>query len=175
MSNISMSKNNLFFESLSFFYLYNGSVEFDNFIYLFCDKKGELNYQSSFEQILKSIFGFVPKEFLDCDNSVITLINILNNSERFETVTVKPIYSVTDFDVELSEILKSFPSIIMEYFKNVFKEQSKNTSLDNLELYGLKKELDETKDEIFKSNCQWRYNCSGWQSFWEYIEKHFNL
>ena len=153
-----MSKNNLFLESLPFFYLYNGSVEFDNFIYLFYDKKGELNYQSSFEQILKSIFGFVPKELLDCDNSVIILI-----------------YGVTDFDVELSEILKSFPSIIMEYFKNVLKEQSKNTSLDNLELYGLKKELDETKDEIFKSNCQWRYNCSGWQSFWEYIEKHFNL
>ena len=169
-----MSDKNLFSESLPFFYLYNGAIESDNFVYLFYDKKGELNYQCSFEQILESIFGFVPKEFLQC-NSTITLINILDNSERFETVTVKPIYGVIDFDVELSEILKSFPPIIMEYFKNVLKEQDKNTSLDNLELYNLKKELEEIKNEIFKSNCQLRYKYSGWQSFWEYVEEHFNL
>ena len=173
MTNISMN-NNLFLESLPFFYLYNGDIESDNFVYLFYDKKGELNYQCSFEQILESIFGFVPKEFLKC-NSTITLIDILDASERFETVTVKPIYGVTDFDVELEETLKTFPLIIVDYFKNVLKEQDKNTSLDNLELYSLKKELEETKDEIFKSNCQWRYNYSGWQSFWEYVEKHFNL
>lgn len=169
-----MSDKNLFWKNLPFFYLYNGSIEYDNFVYLFYDKKGELDYQCSYEQILESIFGFVPKEFLSC-NSELTLINILDNSERFETVTVKQIYGVTDFDVELSEILKTFPYIILEYYKNVLKGQAKNTSLYKLELYNLKKELDDTKDEIFKSNCQWRYNCSGWDSFWEYVKNYFNL
>ena len=75
-----------------FVYLCDGIEEHDNLVYLFYDKNEELNLMSSDEQIFESVFGFVPKEFMNPYSYTTTfLVNVLETSNRFERVKVYPI------------------------------------------------------------------------------------
>ena len=82
--------NNLV-KNFPFIYLCDGRMEYDNFVYLFYDKKEKLNVMSSEEQIFESIFGFVPKEFLN-NYTTSFMANVLFNYERFELVKQYPEY-----------------------------------------------------------------------------------
>ena len=134
-----------------FVYLCEGREEYDNFVYLFYDKNEKLNMLSSDEEIFESIFGFVPKEFLNPYNYTTTfLVNVLETSNRFERVKVYPIYGTIDFDVELEEVLKKFPNDVLKYYTGIIhdrdakkeKQDSKDQRIDCLE-----DELKELKDE----------------------------
>lgn len=70
-------------KNFPFVYLCDGREGYDNFVCLFYDKKEGLNFMSSDEQIIASIFGFVPKEFLN-NYTTSFFVNLLENSERFE-------------------------------------------------------------------------------------------
>ena len=157
-----------------FVYLCDGIEEHDNLVYLFYDKKEKLNLMSSDEQIFESIFGFVPKEFLNPYSYTTTfLVNVLETSNRFERVKVYPINGEIDFDVALEEVLKKLPNDILKYYTDVIhdrdakkeKQDSKDRRIDCLE-----EELKEVKDEFFKFKCQMKYELSGWEDFCEFIK-----
>lgn len=155
-----------------FVYLCDGKAEYDNFVSLFYDKKEELNFMSSYEEIIESIFGFVPKEFLISEYTTSFLVDILNSSERFERVKIYPIYGDIDFDVELEEVLKKLPNDIIKYYTNIIhdkklkknKQDDKDRRIDYLE-----EELNEVKEEFFKFKCQIKYKLSGWEGFCKFI------
>ena len=159
-------------KNFPFVYLYDGKEEYDNFVYLFYDKKEELNLTSSSEEIFESIFGFVPTEFLKSEYIIPILVNILETSERFERVKVYPIYRTIDFDVELGEVLKKLPNDILKYYTSIIhdretkkkKQNSKDRRIDFLE-----EELKEVKDELYKFKCQMKYELSGWEGFCKFI------
>lgn len=156
-----------------FVYLCDGRDEYDNFVYLFYDKNEKLNFLSSDEEIFESIFGFVPKEFLTVEYTTSFLVNVLEDSERFERVKVYPIYGNIDFDVELEEVLKQLPNDILKYYTDIIhdrdvkkgKQDSKDRRIDCLE-----EELKEVKDEFFKFKCQMKYELLGWDKFCEFIK-----
>ena len=164
--------NNLV-KDFPFVYLCDGIEEHDNLVYLFYDKNEKLNLMSSDEQIFESIFGFVPKEFLNPYSYTTTfLVNVLETSNRFERVKVYPIDGVIDFDVALEEVLKKLPNDILKYYTDVIhdrdakkeKQDSKDRRIDCLE-----EELKEVKDELFKFKCQMKYELSGWEGFCKFI------
>ena len=169
--------NNLV-KNFPFVYLCESREYYDNFVCLYYDKKEELNLMSSDKEIFESIFGFVPKEFLNSEYTTSFIINLLESSERFERVSEYPIYGDIDFDVELNEILKKLPNDILKYYTDIIhnrgikkeKQDYKDRKIDYLE-----EELNKTKDELFKFKCQSIYERSGWQSFYEYIKTHFDL
>ena len=157
-----------------FVYLCDGIEEHDNLVYLFYDKNEELNLMSSDEQIFESVFGFVPKEFMNPYSYTTTfLVNVLETSNRFERVKVYPINGEIDFDVALEEVLKKLPNDILKYYTDVIhdrdakkeKQDSKDRRIDSLE-----EELKEVKDEFFKFKCQLKYELSGWDKFCEFIK-----
>ena len=157
-----------------FVYLCDGRELYDNFVYLFYDKNEKLNILSSDEEIFESVFGFVPKEFMNPYNYTTTfLVNVLETSNRFERVKVYPIYGTIDFDVELDEVLKKLPNDILKYYTGIIhdrdvkkgKQDSKDRRIDSLE-----EELKEVKDEFFKLKCQMKYEISGWDEFCEFIK-----
>ena len=163
--------NNLV-KDFPFVYLCDGIEEHDNLVYLFYDKNEKLNLMSSDEQIFESIFGFVPKEFLNPYSYTTTfLVNVLETSNRFERVKVYPIDGVIDFDVALEEVLKKLPNDILKYYTDVIhdrdakkeKQDSKDRRIDCLE-----EELKEVKDEFFKFKCQMKYELLGWDKFCEF-------
>ena len=165
--------NNLV-KDFPFVYLCDGIEEHDNLVYLFYDKNEKLNLMSSDEQIFESIFGFVPKEFLNPYSYTTTfLVNVLETSNRFERVKVYPIDGVIDFDVALEEVLKKLPNDILKYYTDVIhdrdakkeKQDSKDRRIDCLE-----EELKEVKDELFKFKCQMKYELSGWEDFCKFIK-----
>ena len=157
-----------------FVYLCDGIEEHDNLVYLFYDKNEELNLMSSDEQIFESVFGFVPKEFMNPYSYTTTfLVNVLETSNRFERVKVYPINGEIDFDVALEEVLKKLLNDILKYYTDVIhdrdakkeKQDSKDRRIDCLE-----EELKEVKDEFFKFKCQMKYELSGWEDFCEFIK-----
>ena len=157
-----------------FVYLCDGIEEHDNLVYLFYDKNEELNLMSSDEQIFESVFGFVPKEFMNPYSYTTTfLVNVLETSNRFERVKVYPINGEIDFDVALEEVLKKLPNDILKYYTDVIhdrdakkeKQDSKDRRIDCLE-----EELTEVKDEFFKFKCQMKYELSGWDEFCKFIK-----
>ena len=156
-----------------FVYLCAGRELYDNFVYLFYDKNEKLNILSSDEEIFESVFGFVPKEFMNPYNYTTTfLVNVLETSNRFERVKVYPIYGTIDFDVELDEVLKKLPNDILKYYTDIIhdrdekkeKQDSKDRRIDCLE-----EEVREVKDELFKFKCQMKYELSGWEGFCKFI------
>ena len=157
-----------------FVYLCDGIEEHDNLVYLFYDKNEELNLMSSDEQIFESVFGFVPKEFMNPYSYTTTfLVNVLETSNRFERVKVYPINGEIDFDVALEEVLKKLSNDILKYYTDVIhdrdakkeKQDSKDRRIDCLE-----EELKEVKDEFFKFKCQMKYELSGWEDFCKFIK-----
>ena len=147
-------------------------MEYDNYVYLFYDKKEELNTMSSYEEIIESIFGFVPKEILRSEYTTSFLVEILDSSERFERVKVYPIYGDIDFDVELEEVLKKLPNDIIKYYTDIIhdREPKKNKQDDkDRRIDYLEEELNEVKEEFFKFKCQIKYELSGWDGFCEFI------
>ena len=157
-----------------FVYLCDGIVEHDNFVYLFYDKNEKLNLLSSDEEIFESIFGFVPKEFMNPYSYTTSfLVNVLETSDRFERVKVYPIDGDIDFDVELEEVLKKLPNDILKYYTDIIhgrdtkkdKQDSKDRRIDCLE-----EELKDVKDELFKFKCQMKYELSGWEEFCKFIK-----
>ena len=157
-----------------FVYLCDGREEYDNYVYLFYDKNEKLNLSSSDEEIFESVFGFVPKEFINPYSYTTTfLVNVLETSNRFERVKVYPIYGTIDFDVELEEVLKKLPNDILKYYTDIIhgrdakkeKQDSKDRRIDSLE-----EELKDVKDEFFKFKCQMKYELSGWDKFCEFIK-----
>ena len=157
-----------------FVYLCHGIEEHDNLVYLFYDKNEELNLMSSDEQIFESVFGFVPKEFMNPYSYTTTfLVNVLETSNRFQRVKVYPINGEIDFDVALEEVLKKLPNDILKYYTDVIhdrdakkeKQDSKDRRIDCLE-----EELKEVKDEFFKFKCQMKYELSGWEDFCKFIK-----
>ena len=78
--------NNLV-KDFPFVYICDGREECDNFVYLFYDKKEELDLTSSDDEIFESVFGFLPKEFISPNSYTSAfLVNVLETSERFERV-----------------------------------------------------------------------------------------
>lgn len=163
-------------KNFPFVYLCDGKAEYDDYVYLFYDKKEELNLTSSSEEIFESIFGFVPKEFLKSEYIIPILVNILESSERFEivkTYLIDVVDGVDDYDVELDEVLKKLPNDILKYYTDVIhnrdtkkeKQDSKDRRIDCLE-----EELKEVKDELFKFKCQLKYEVSGWEEFCKFIK-----
>lgn len=163
-------------KNFPFVYLCDGKAEYDDYVYLFYDKKEELNLTSSSEEIFESIFGFVPKEFLKSEYIIPILVNILESSERFEivkTYLIDVVDGVDDYDVELDEVLKKLPNDILKYYTDVIhnrdtkkeKQDSKDRRIDCLE-----EELKEVKDEFFKFKCQMKYEVSGWEEFCKFIK-----
>ena len=157
-----------------FVYLCDGIEEHDNLVYLFYDKNEELNLMSSDEQIFESVFGFVPKEFMNPYSYTTSfLVNVLETSNRFERVKMYPIYGTIDFDVELDEVLKKLPNDILKYYTDIIhgrdtkkeKQDFKDQRIDCLE-----EELKEVKDEFFKFKCQMKYELSGWDEFCKFIK-----
>lgn len=163
--------NNLV-KDFPFVYLCDGKEEYDNFVYLFYDKREKLNVMSSDVEIFESIFGFVPKEFSSSDYTTSFLVNLLEGSERFEKVAQYPIYGTVDFDMELEEVLKKLPNDILKYYTDIIngrdakkdKQDSKDRRIDCLE-----EEMKEVKDEFFKFKCQMKYELSRWKSFCDFI------
>lgn len=162
-------------KNFPFVYVWDGKVEYDNYVCLYYDKKEELTITSSYEEIFESIFGFVPKEFLESEYSALFLANILDISERFERVKeylIDPIDGIDDFDVELDETLKKLPNDIINYYTDIIhnrdtkkkKQNSKDRRIDFLE-----EELKEVKDELYKFKCQMKYELSGWEGFCKFI------
>ena len=165
--------NNLV-KDFPFVYVCDGRELYDDFLYLFYDKKEELTLTSSDDEIFVSIFGFLPKEFMNPNSYTSAfLVNVLETSERFERVKVYPIYGTNDFDVDLDEVLKKLPNDILKYYTDVIhnrdtkkeKQDSKDRRIDCLE-----EELKEVKDEFFKFKCQMKYEISGWDKFCEFIK-----
>lgn len=164
--------NNLV-KNFPFIYLCDGRMEYDNFIYLFYDKKEKLNVMSSEEQIFESIFGFVPKEFLN-NYTTSFMANVLFNSERFELVKQYPIYGHFDFDMEREAVMKRLPNDIIKYYVDIIHnretkkmtQDSKDIKIDKLE-----KEINEVKEEFFKFKCKSKYELSGWKGFCEFIKQ----
>ena len=161
-------------KNFPFVYLCDGREEYDNFVYLFYDKNEKLNLLSSDEEIFESVFGFVPKEFMNPYSYTTSfLVNVLETSDRFERVKVYPIYGTIDFDVELDEILKKLPNDILKYYTDIIhdrdvkkgKQDSKDRRIDCLE-----EEVKEVKEEFFKFKCQMTYELSGWGRFCELIK-----
>ena len=161
-------------KNFPFVYLCDGRELYDNFVYLFYDKNEKLNLLSSDEEIFESVFGFVPKEFMNPYSYTTSfLVNVLETSNRFERVKVYPIYGTIDFDVELEEILKKLPNDILKYYTDIIhdrdakkeKQDSKDRRIDSLE-----NELKEVKDEFFKFKCQLKYELLGWDKFCEFIK-----
>ena len=163
-------------KNFPFVYLCDGKAEYDDYVYLFYDKKEELNLTSSSEEIFESIFGFVPKEFLKSESIIPILVNILESSERFEivkTYLIDVVDGVDDYDVELDEVLKKLPNDILKYYTDVIhnrdtkkeKQDSKDRRIDCLE-----EELKEVKDGFFKFKCQMKYEVSGWEEFCKFIK-----
>ena len=157
-----------------FVYVFDGREWYDNFLYLFYDKKEELTLTSSDDEIFVSIFGFLPKEFMNPNSYTSAfLVNVLETSERFERVKVYPIYGTNNFDVDLDEVLKKLPNDILKYYTDVIhnrdtkkeKQDSKDRRIDCLE-----EELKEVKDEFFKFKCQMKYELSGWEEFCKFIK-----
>ena len=149
--------NNLV-KNFPFVYLCESREYYDNFVCLYYDKKEELNLMSSNKEIFESIFGFLPKEFMNPNSYTSAfLVNVLETSERFERVKVYPIYGTNNFDVDLDEVLKKLPNDILKYYTDVIhnrgikkdKQDSKDRRIDYLE-----EELNKTKDELFKDKCQ---------------------
>lgn len=162
-------------KNFPFVYVWDGKQEYDDYVYLYYDKKEELTTMSSYKEIFESIFGFVPKEFLESEYIALFLVNILDTSERFERVKeylIDPIDGVDDFDVELDETLKKLPNDIIEYYTGIInnrdtkkkKQNSKDRRIDFLE-----EELKEVKDELYKFKCQMKYELSGWEGFCKFI------
>ena len=161
-------------KNFPFVYLCEGREEYDNFVYLFYDKKEELTLTSSDDEIFVSIFGFLPKEFMNPNSYTSAfLVNVLETSERFERVKVYPIYGTNNFDVDLDEVLKKLPNDILKYYTDVIhnrdtkkeKQDSKDRRIDCLE-----EELKEVKDEFFKFKCQMKYELSGREDFCKFIK-----
>ena len=160
-------------KNFPFVYLCDGKAEYDDYVYLFYDKNEKLNLLSSDEEIFESVFGFVPKEFMNpYSYTTFFLVNVLETSNRFERVKVYPIYGTIDFDVELEEVLKKFPNDVLKYYTGIIhdrdakkeKQDSKDRRIDCLE-----EELKEVKDEFFKFKCQMKYELSGWEGFCKFI------
>ena len=164
-------------KNFPFVYVWDGKVEYDNYVCLYYDKKEELTTMSSYEEIFESIFGFVPKEFLESEYITSFLVNILDTSARFERVKdylIDPIDGVDDFDVELEETLKKLPNDIINYYTNIIhnrdtnKKKKKQDDKDRRINY-LEEELKEVKDELYKFKCQMKYELSGWEGFCKFI------
>ena len=156
-----------------FVYLCDGREEYDNFVYLFYDKNEKLNLFSSDEEIFESVFGFVPKEFMNPYSYTTTfLVNVLETSNRFERVKVYPINGEIDFDVALEEVLKKLPNDIIEYYTNVIHDRDvkkENQDDKDRRIDYLEEEVKEVKDELFKFKCQMKYELSGWEGFCKFI------
>ena len=165
--------NNLV-KDFPFVYLWDGKVEYDNYVCLYYDKKEELTVMSSYEEIFESIFGFVPKEFLENEYSALFLANILDTSERFERVKeylIDPIDGVDDFDVELDEVLKKLPNDIIKYYTDIIYNRDTKENQDDKDrrIDCLEEEVKEVKEELFKFKCQMKYALSGWEGFCKFI------
>ena len=165
--------NNLV-KDFPFVYLWDGKVEYDNYVCLYYDKKEELTVMSSYEEIFESIFGFVPKEFLENEYSALFLANILDTSERFERVKeylIDPIDGVDDFDVELDEVLKKLPNDIIKYYTDIIYNRDTKENQDDKDrrIDCLEEEVKEVKEELFKFKCQMKYELSGWEGFCKFI------
>ena len=159
-------------KNFPFVYLCDGKAEYDNFVSLFYDKKEELNFMSSYEEIIESIFGFVPKEFLISEYSTCFLVDILDTSERFERVKVYPIYGNIDFDVELEEVLKKLPNDIIKYYTDIIHNRDTKENQDDKDrkIDYLEKEINEVKEDFFKFKCKLKYELSGWDEFCKFIK-----
>lgn len=157
-----------------FVYICDGREECDNFVYLFYDKKEELNLTSSDDEIFESVFGFLPKEFLSPNSYTSAfLVNVLETSERFERVKMYPIYGTNDFDVELDEVLKKLPNEIFNYYNSVIHDRDnkkENQDSKDRRIDCLEEEVKEVKEEFFKFKCQMTYELSGWGRFCELIK-----
>lgn len=165
--------NNLV-KDFPFVYICDGREECDNFVYLFYDKKEELNLTSSDDEIFESVFGFLPKEFISPNSYTSAfLVNVLETSERFERVKMYPIYGTNDFDVELDEVLKKLPNEIFNYYNSVihYRDNKKeNQDYKDRRIDCLEEEVKEAKEEFFKFKCQMTYELSGWGRFCELIK-----
>ena len=157
-----------------FVYVCDGREWYDNFVYLFYDKKEELNIASSDDEIFESIFGFLPKEFSNPNSYTSAfLVNVMETSERFERVKVYPIYGTNDFDVELDEVLKKLPNEIFNYYNSVIHDRDnkkENQDSKDRRIDCLEEEVKEVKEEFFKFKCQMTYELSGWGRFCELIK-----
>ena len=161
-------------KNFPFVYLCDGKSEYDDYVYLFYDKNEELNLTSSSEEIFESIFGFVPKEFLQSEYIIPILVNILETSERFERVKeylVDAVDGFDDYDVELDEVLKKLPNDIIEYYTDIIHNRDKKENQDDKDrrIDYLEEEVKEVKDELFKFKCQMKYELSGWEGFCKFI------
>lgn len=165
--------NNLV-KDFPFVYICDGREECDNFVYLFYDKKEELNLTSSDDEIFESVFGFLPKEFISPNSYTSAfLVNVLETSERFERVKMYPIYGTNDFDVELDEVLKKLPNEIFNYYNSVIHDRDnkkENQDSKDRRIDCLEEEVKEVKEEFFKFKCQMTYELSGWGRFCELIK-----
>ena len=162
-------------KNFPFVYVCDGKVEYDNYVYLFYDKKEELTTMSSSEEIFESIFGFVPKEFLESEYNALFLANILDTSERFERVKeylIDPIDGVDDFDVELEETLKKLPNDIIKYYTDIIHNRDMKENQDDKDrrIDYLEKEIQEVKEDFFKFKCKLKYELSGWDEFCKFIK-----
>ena len=167
MNNLSLVEN------FPFVYLCDGREEYDNFVYLYYDKKEELNLMSSDKQIIESIFGFVPKKLLN-NYTTSFLVNILDSSERFEKVSEYPIYGNIDFDLELEGVLKKLPDVIVKYYTSIIHDREtkrKGKDSKDLRIDYLEDEIKEIKDDSFKFKCKLKYEISGWKGFCEFIKR----
>lgn len=152
----------------------DGKAEYDNYVYLFYDKNEELNLTSSSEEIFESIFGFVPKEFLESEYIISFLVNILETSERFErvkTYLIDVVDGVDDYDVKLDEVLKKLPNDIVEYYTDIIHNRDTKENQDDKDrrIDYLEEEMKDVKDELFKFKCQMKYELSGWEGFCKFI------
>ena len=160
-------------KSYPFVYLCDGREWCDNFVYLFYDKKEELNLTASDDEIFESIFGFIPKEFSNPNSCTSAfLINVLETSERFERVKVYPIYGNVDFDVELDEVLKKLPNDIIKYYVDIIHNRDTKENQDDKDrkIDYLEKEIKEVKEDFFKFKCKLKYELSGWDEFCKFIK-----
>ena len=162
-------------KSYPFVYLCDGREEYDNYVYLFYDKNEELNLTSSSEEIFESIFGFVPKEFLESEYCIPILVNILETSERFEIVKeylIDVVNGVDDYDVCLDEVLKKLPNDIIKYYTDIIYNRDTKENQDDKDrrIDYLEKEIKKVKEDFFKFKCKLKYELSGWDEFCKFIK-----
>ena len=159
-------------KNFPFVYLCDGKAEYDNFVSLFYDKKEELNFMSSYEEIIESIFGFVPKEFLISEYTTSFLAEILASSERFERVKAYLIDGDNDFDMEVEEVLKKVHNDIIKYYTDIIhnRDTKENQDDKDIKIDYLEKEINEVKEDFFKFKCKLKYELSGWDEFCKFIK-----
>ena len=163
-------------KSYPFVYLRDGKEEYDNFVYLFYDKNEELNLTSSYDEIFESIFGFLPKEFLNPNSYTSAfLVNVLETFERFEKVKeylIDVVNGVDDYDVCLDDVLKKLPNDIIKYYTDIIHNRDTKENQDDKDrkIDYLEKEIKEVKEDFFKFKCKLKYDLSGWDEVCKFIK-----